>query len=66
MPGALALNHVTFVVPGIASNLPPSAGIHHEWITSKSGAETSSLTVWPTGARRLSTAMTPFGYVKFQ
>ena len=56
-----ALNQVTFVTPGIASNLPPSAGIHQEWMTSKSGAVTSSRTVWPTGARSWSIAMTPFG-----
>ena len=41
--------------------MPPSAGIHHEWITSKSGAVTSSRTFRPTGARSLSTEMTPFG-----
>jgi hypothetical protein len=51
------------VTPGIASNFPPSAGIHHEWITSKSGAVISSRTGCPTGARSRSTAITPFGYV---
>ena len=60
-PARSALNHVSFVTPGIASNLPPSAGIHQEWITSKSGAVTSSRTLRPTGARSLSTAITPFG-----
>ena len=25
-------------VPGMASNFPPSCGIHHEWMTSQSGA----------------------------
>ena len=62
----LGLEPGVVVVPGIASILPPSAGIHQEWMTSKSGALTSSWTVWPTGARRRSIAMTPFGYVKCQ
>ena len=39
-----ASNHVSFVRPGIASILPPSAGIHHEWMTSESGAFTTSFT----------------------
>ncbi len=38
-----------FTVPGIASILPPSAGIHHECMTSQSGAVTSSSTVRPCG-----------------
>ena len=56
-----ARNHVWLTLPGIASILPPSAGIHHEWITSHSGAVTCSSTVLPSGTRRRSTAMTPFG-----
>ena len=33
-PGLGILNHVKFVWPGTASNLPPSAGIHQECATS--------------------------------
>ena len=61
-PSLLAWNQVSFVTPGIASILPPSAGIHQEWMTSVSGAVTSRLTGTPTGARSWSIAMTPFGY----
>ena len=38
VPPSSASNHVSFVLPGIASILPPSAGIHHEWMTSVSGS----------------------------
>ena len=61
-PGASASNQVSFTVPGIASILPPRAGIHHEWITSSSGATTTRRTGTPTGARICSMATTPFGY----
>ena len=37
VPDFDALNHVSLTRPGIASILPPSAGIHHEWMTSVSG-----------------------------
>ena len=38
VPGLSASNQVSLTTPGIASILPPSAGIHHEWMTSESGA----------------------------
>ena len=41
------LNQVSFVWPGTASALPPSLGIHQEWITSD--AVISSTTVVSTG-----------------
>ena len=61
MPARFASNQVVFVRPGMASILPPSAGIHQEWITSQSGAVTFSSTVRPSGARSRSIATTPFG-----
>ena len=60
-PGLSALNQL-FVRPGIASILPPSAGIHQLWITSSSGAVTVERDDRPTGTRRRSTAIAPFGY----
>ena len=51
-----------FTRPGIASILPPSRGIHQEWITSQSGAVTLSSTVLPAGARSVSIETAPFGY----
>ena len=66
LPGLAISNHVWFGWPGMASILPPSAGIHQLWITSSSGAVTSSLTGRFTGARMVSIAMTPFGYVYCQ
>ena len=41
------LNQVLLVRPGTASILPPSLGIHQEWMTSS--AVMSSVTVIPTG-----------------
>ena len=41
------LNQVLFTWPGTPSTLPPSLGIHQEWITSE--ALTSSVTVVPVG-----------------
>ena len=41
------LNQVLFTWPGTPSTLPPSLGIHQEWITSD--AVTSSVTVVPVG-----------------
>ena len=61
-----ALNQVSFTRPGIASILPPSAGIHHEWMTSVSGEVTSRRTGTPTGARRWSIETAPFGYSNCQ
>ena len=60
-PVRFAWNHVLLTLPGIASIFPASAWIHHEWMTSQSGAVTSSSTVRPTGARMVSKATTPFG-----
>ena len=48
-PTRFAANHVVLTLPGIASILPPSAGIHHECTTSQSGAVTSKLDGAPLG-----------------
>ena len=59
VPVRSALNHVWFVRPGMASILPPSAGIHQLWMTS--GATTSRFTTLFTGTTRSSTAISPPG-----
>ena len=50
------------MTPGIASIFPPSDGIHHEWMTSRSGAVMRSRTGTPAGARMWSIAIAPFSY----
>ena len=49
----------SFVIPGIASIFPPSAGTQKEWMTSQSGAVISSRTVRSTGSRIVSKETAP-------
>ena len=63
---SLAVNHVWLIRPGIAAIWPPRAGIHHEWMTSQSGAVTVRCTGSPAGTRSRSIATAPFGYVYCQ
>ena len=60
VPGG-ALNHVSFVRPGIASILPPSRGTHQLWLTSFAGAVTSRCTTVSAGAIISLTVVAPFG-----
>ena len=64
VPAFSAWNHVWFVLPGMASILPPKAGTHQ--LCATSAETTSSVTTWSFGTVRTLIAWRPLGYLNSQ